>query len=74
MSESKINVVAEVAEKMGIDVHYLWNADPEYDGVSALCDLEAGLDEAPRTTTLSSSFIPEVTCSDCLRELAKETS
>lgn len=53
-------------------VHYLWNTDPEFDGMSALCDHVAGLDETPRQATLSDARKSAVTCSDCLALLDKE--
>lgn len=48
--------------------HYLPEAaqDPDYEGLAALCDIEAGLDEMPRQTTLATAIRAEVTCPDCL--------
>lgn len=44
--------------------------DLEYQGVTALCDYDAGLTESPRHYTLTSTIRSEVTCPDCLALLA----
>lgn len=58
----------EFSEKTGTPCHYLHEEaqDPDYMGVTALCDYVAGLDEHPRQTTLASSVKSEVNCPDCI--------
>lgn len=40
--------------------------DPDFEGMTALCDYVAGLEEAPRVATLATAVREEVTCPTCL--------
>lgn len=67
------SITKAAPKKLPWETHWIHPAarDPEFEGRSAFCDWMLGLDEEPRTHTLSSAIRDDVDCPLCLSLMTK---